>query len=465
MFRILLLLISISLISLLNCDAKKHVPWELNGAKDRIEKYRKAEAPLKLFLPDGRKLPAGVLVEIELKKHEFNFGVSLAGSYSIYNEPYYPKLLEYCDQLFNYITVAFYWRGNLDRNGEWNLREHNKQPMDWARNKGKRIRGHPLIWHNVIPRRIADKERDAAEIGKDIMKHAELLLSLYPEIDEWDIYNEAPVWEGIPTLHDENLGIRRWMNLEGGPANVTEKLARLINKIQPDADGLLNHFNLEHPSYHEMIKTCLERNVPIHGIGLQSHMQDSNSVWDEKYMWNLMEEYGSYGLPIHFTEVTILSCEGVADWREMQVWEEKLQEQRRSGKKPDQQKSTKILMKRQAEYTRDFYTLAFSHPAVNTIVWWALCDKGVWRGLPGGLFDEQGRVKPVTKELNRLINQEWHTHMRGRLKVAGEVPIKGFKGSYHIKLKYEDVEYFGNFDLIENSEEYIEIQLIEKKDD
>ena len=75
MFRILLLLISISLISLLNCDAKKHVPWELNGAKDRIEKYRKAEAPLKLFLPDGRKLPAGVLVEIELKKHAFNFGV------------------------------------------------------------------------------------------------------------------------------------------------------------------------------------------------------------------------------------------------------------------------------------------------------------------------------------------------------------------------------------------------------
>ena len=102
---------------------------------------------------------------------------------------------------------------------------------------------------------------------------------------------------------------------------------------------------------------------------------------------------------------------------------------------------------------------------MNTIVWWALCDKGVWRGLPGGLFDEQGRVKPVTKELNRLINQEWHTHMRGRLKVAGEVPIKGFKGNYHIKLKYEDVEYFGNFDLIENSEEYIEIQLTEKKDD
>ena len=55
-------------------------------------------------------------------------------------------------------------------------------------------------------------------------EHAERLLT-HPEVDEWDIYNEAPVREGIPGLHDTDLGIRRWMDLEGGPANVTEKLA------------------------------------------------------------------------------------------------------------------------------------------------------------------------------------------------------------------------------------------------
>ena len=436
-----------------------HTPWELDGAQERIEKYRKAQVNLRLHLPNGSLLPVGSRVELELKEHEFQFGVSLAGSYVLYDEPSYPDILEQVDQLFNYITIALYWRGNETIKGEWRLRQHSQHPLDWAHEKGKRVRGHPLVWHNVIPNWISDKERDADAIGQDVMQHAELLLKLYPEIDEWDIYNEAPVWEGIPGLHNEQLGIRRWMDLEGGPANVTEKLALLIKKLRPEADGLVNHFNLDHPSYHQMIKTCLDRQVPIKGIGLQSHMQDANSIWTEKYMWDLMESYGAYGVPIHFTEVTILSCEGVADWVEMQAWEEKLLNQRRAGKKPEQQKSTKKLMKRQADYARDFYTLAFSHPSVNTIVWWALSDVGVWRGLPGGLFDEKGRVKPVLRELNQLINEEWNTHLQGRLKEVGEVPLNGFKGKYDLIVKHGGEDYMASFNLVENTEEPIRIDL------
>jgi GH35 family endo-1,4-beta-xylanase len=297
--------------------SERHTPWALSGAQERIEKYRMARVDLQVHLPDGNLLPSGSLVELELQEHAFQFGVSLAGSYVLYKEPTYEAILEQVDRLFNYITVALYWRGNETRQGEWRLRQHSQHPLDWAHEKGKRVRGHPLVWHNVIPDWIADKERDASEIGDDIMQHAERLLTLYPEIDEWDIYNEAPVWEGIPGLHDTQLGIRRWMDLEGGPAKVTEKLALLIQKIRPEADGLVNHFNLDHPSYHQMIETCLDQGVPIRGIGLQSHMQDKNSIWTEEYMWNLMEAYGAYDIPIHFTEVTILSCEGVADWVEM----------------------------------------------------------------------------------------------------------------------------------------------------
>ncbi|MFL2876247.1 MAG: endo-1,4-beta-xylanase [Pontiellaceae bacterium] len=440
--------------------SERHIPWTLDGAQDRIEKHRMAAVDLEVHLPDGSLLPSGSLVELELQKHAFQFGVSLAGSYVLYKEPSYYDILEQVDRLFNYITVAFYWRGNETQRGEWRLREHSKHPLDWAIEKGKRVRGHPLVWHNVIPDWIADKERSASEIGFDIMEHAERLLTLYPEVDEWDIYNEAPVWEGIPGLHDTELGIRRWMDLEGGPANVTEKLAFLIQQIRPEADGLVNHFNLDHPSYHAMIRTCIDRGVSIRGIGLQSHMQDKNSIWSESYMWNLMEAYGAYNIPIHFTEVTILSCEGVADWIEMQAWEEKRLKQRRVGEIPDQQKSTKALMERQAAYARDFYTLAFSHPAVNTIVWWALSDVGVWRGLPGGLFDENGRVKPVAKELNRLINEEWHTHVRGRLKVSGEVPLKGFRGTYQLQVEHEGVCYRANFDLLDNKEEPVQVDLV-----
>ena len=80
--------------------------------------------------------------------------------------------------------------------------------------------------------------------------------------------------------------------------------------------------------------------------------------------------------------------------------------------------------------------------------------------MPGGLFDEKGRVKPVAKELNRLINEEWHTHVRGRLKAAGEVPLKGFRGTYQLKVEHEGVRYRADFDLLDNAEKPVQVDLV-----
>ena len=43
------------------------------------------------------------------------------------------------------------------------------------------------------------------------------------------------------------------------------------------------------------------------------------------------------------------------------------------------QASTAELEQYQAELARDFYTLAFSHPAVEAIIWWTITDLEPWR--------------------------------------------------------------------------------------
>ena len=43
-----------------------------------------------------------------------------------------------------------------------------------------------------------------------------------------------------------------------------------------------------------------------------------------------------------------------------------------------------------AHLTKDFYTLAFSHPNVEVITWWTMSDLDPWRGMPCGLLDEEG---------------------------------------------------------------------------
>jgi GH35 family endo-1,4-beta-xylanase len=69
-------------------------------------------------------------------------------------------------------------------------------------------------------------------------------------------------------------------------------------------------------------------------------------------------------------------------------------------------KSTPEGERYQADFVRDFYTLAFSHPGVEAIVWWSVSDKDAWRGMPAGLLGEDGTPKPSYEVLDELINTQ-----------------------------------------------------------
>ena len=67
--------------------------------------------------PDGSLLPSGSLVELELQNMRFNLGSLWLVVMCCMGLPYH-DILEQVDRLFNYITVAFYWRGNETERGE-----------------------------------------------------------------------------------------------------------------------------------------------------------------------------------------------------------------------------------------------------------------------------------------------------------------------------------------------------------
>ena len=51
-----------------------HTPWQLDGAAERIENIRKGEVQL-AFVLDGKPLEDKASIDLELVRHEFNFGV------------------------------------------------------------------------------------------------------------------------------------------------------------------------------------------------------------------------------------------------------------------------------------------------------------------------------------------------------------------------------------------------------
>jgi hypothetical protein len=91
---------------------------------------------------------------------------------------------------------------------------------------------------------------------------------------------------------------------------------------------------------------------------------------------------------------------------------------------------------KQAEFYREFYTIAFGNPQVEAIVTWGLDDERAW--LPGiGLIDEKGVPKAVYKELDRLINHEWKTDLTGTTDEDGSFKLRGFFGDYEIEISTE----------------------------
>jgi hypothetical protein len=88
-------------------------------------------------------------------------------------------------------------------------------------------------------------------------------------------------------------------------------------------------------------------------------------------------------------------------------------------------------LEKQRDYTLDFYTLLFSHPAVEAITWWDFCDNQ-WLNAPGGLLTENLEPKPVYHALRDLIKGQWWSRAAGRADGTGVFSARVFCGAYHI---------------------------------
>ena len=118
-----------------------------------------------------------------------------------------------------------------------------------------------------------------------------------------------------------------------------------------------------------------------------------------------LECYGSLGLPIHISEISLPSYG--YDERDEEL---------------------------QAEVTKRLMRLWFSEGSVSAIVWWNLADKtaiGDENLYHSGLLREDLSEKPAYKALDELINREWNTSLSAE--VSGRLNFRGFYGEYEIE--------------------------------
>jgi endo-1,4-beta-xylanase len=378
--------------------------------------HRTANVALTIRGVDGSPL-AGQEVLVEQLSHAFRFGctgfeaIELAGGQldadgRVVSE----RLLEHWLQLFNTATLPYYWARFEPERGRPDT-ARVLAAARWFADRGCTVKGHPLCWHTLAPdwllslptREIEMELR--ARITREVTDAAGL-------IDTWDAVNEAVI---MPVFDRLENGITRLCR-ELGRVETVRLAFETARRANPGATLLLNDFDMS-ADYERLVEDCLQAGIRIDALGLQSHMHQG--YWGVEKTLDVLERFSRFGLPLHFTESTLVSGRlmppEVVDLNDYQV---------------DDWPSTPEGEARQAEQVVTHYSTLLSHPAVAAVTWWGLADGG-WLKAPSGLVRVDGTPKPAFDALRGLIRGEWWLAPTRRMTDdQGRVRFAGFLGEY-----------------------------------
>jgi hypothetical protein len=91
----------------------------------------------------------------------------------------------------------------------------------------------------------------------------------------------------------------------------------------------------------------------------------------------------------------------------------------------------------QAEFTRDFLTAAFSHPAVDEILIWGFWERSHWRP-ESAYFAADWTPTPAGKVWQELVGETWRSNLDATSNEAGNVATRVFLGDYRITVRVGD---------------------------
>jgi len=381
-------------------------------------KHRTAELTLTITKEEATPL-ANQEVEIAQTNHKFLFGCNGFSAIPLANNELQGKDKEYEElritkflDLFNFVTLPFYWgrfepvRGKSDTKRVLNTAKYFAE-------RGALVKGHPLCWHTLTADWLMELSNEeiiktqVERIHRDVTHFAGV-------IDTWDVINEVVI---MPIFDKYDNGITR-IAKELGRVGIIRTMFDAARESNPGAMFLLNDFDMS-KDYEDLIETCLEEGIKIDALGLQSHMHQG--YWGAEKMRETLERFARFGLPLHFTEISLVSGElmpaEIVDLNDHRV------------EKWPTEPEAEI---RQAKEAAELYQILFDHPAVEAITYWELRDGG-WLNAPSGLIRKDLSNKPAYDALMDLVkNQWWMPSTKMVTDEAGKIRLNGYLGDYSI---------------------------------
>jgi len=371
--------------------------------KGRIEQHRKGNGVIVVRDANGKPIPAAT-VKIEQTRHDFRFGCNFFMFGRLKDPQHEEQYRQRFAALLNFATLGFYWPMYERERGQ-PIYDYTDKVVDWSRQHGIQCKGHPLVWDFADPKWLP---RDFAEIRALSNARVRDCVSRFQgRIDTWDVVNEPTHLGRFKTRMGE------WAMSVGEVPYVTEhlKIARTAN---PKATLLVNDYRTDPPFYKILDGLREDGKLLFGAIGIQSHMHGGG--WPLRKVWEVCDTYAKFGVPIHFTETTIVSGP-------------------RLGPGENWGPTTPELEEKQAEYVVKFYTTLFAHPSVQALTWWDFSDQGAWQRAAAGFLRKDMSPKPVYDRLMALIKGEWWTKAEGKSDAQGQFTVRAYFGTHRVTVQ------------------------------
>ena len=391
-------------------------------AEENINRFRKGIAKIKVVDQNGNPV-SNAKISVSQLKHEFRFGANCFLLDELEtpekNEIYKKKFA----QIFNMATLPFYWCDLEPTEGKTRYtigspKIYRRPTIDlclqYCEENGIEPREHALAYDHFFPEWLA--ERSVDEIKEALELHMKEIADLYKDkIRTIEVTNEMfwPKW--VTPLYKES--------------DYVEWCFKTARKYFPDNQLVVNECTRSawgRTEYFDYLLENFKKGAPMDAIGLQCHIffeqEKIDVLYNPEQLVKELDMYAQFNKPLQLTEITIPAY---------------------SYNEEDEEIQAKII-----EY---LYTIWFSHPNLEQIIYWNLVDgyaafveQGDMTGgenqYYGGLLRFDMSEKPSYKVLDNLINKKWHTEEDIQTNEDGIASFDGFYGDYEVKVSTESGE-------------------------
>lgn len=251
-----------------------------------------------------------VLPEPPLKSLARERGIEI-GNFAILNRIYEKPYSDILTTQFDFVLADntpnwYFTDGGLRPSPTTYNFKQMDEVVSYAEKHEMPVQAHHYLWgeEKWLPGWLKDGGYTREQLLSIMREHILTVGKRYKgRIREWTVVNETF------TRNQHVNGLHDWWADNTGGTDYIDQAFRWAHEADPTAKLLINDFNNEakndtSDAMYAYVKSALERGIPIHGVGLQMHIDGTHPPVKDEVISN-MKRFGDLGLEVYVTEFDV----------------------------------------------------------------------------------------------------------------------------------------------------------------